>query len=86
MPRVGRGHGHGLGPGEPPHLALVELVEVRKIQALDQAAMSGQEISPWARVIPVRCLGSVSLSWITDSMNSGYDGIVMMGCQRGEDY
>ena len=54
--------------------------------ALDQAAMSGQEISQWARVIPVRCLGSVSLSWITDSLNSGFDGIVLMGCQRGEDY
>jgi len=48
--------------------------------------MSGQEISPWARVIPVRCLGSVSLSWINDSMNSGYDGVVMMGCKRGDDY
>ena len=54
--------------------------------ALDQAAISGQEISPWARVIPVRCLGSVSLSWITDSMNSGWDGVVLMGCQRGDDY
>jgi len=54
--------------------------------ALDQAAMSGQEISPWARVIPVRCLGSVSLSWITDAMNSGWDGIVLMGCQKGDDY
>lgn len=54
--------------------------------ALDQAAMSGQEISPWARVIPVRCLGSVSLSWITDSMNSGYDGVVLMGCRRDENY
>ena len=54
--------------------------------ALDQAAMSGQEISPWARVIPIRCLGSTSLSWVTDSLNSGYDGIIMMGCKRGDDY
>jgi quinone-modifying oxidoreductase subunit QmoB len=54
--------------------------------ALDQAAMSGKEMSPWARVIPVRCLGSVSMSWITDSMNSGYDGVVLMGCRRDSDY
>jgi len=54
--------------------------------ALDQAAISGQEISPWARVIPVRCLGSVSLSWVTDSLNNGFDGIIMMGCKRGDDY
>ncbi|WP_133512898.1 hydrogenase iron-sulfur subunit [Candidatus Thiosymbion oneisti] len=53
-----------------------------------QAANSGAELelSPWARVIPVRCLGSVSLSWITDALNSGYDGIVLMGCRRDDDY
>jgi quinone-modifying oxidoreductase subunit QmoB len=54
--------------------------------ALDQASMAGKEISPWARVIPVRCLGSVSLSWITDSLNSGYDAVLMMGCRRDADY
>jgi len=47
---------------------------------------SGIEISPFARVIPVRCLGSVSLSWITDALNSGFDGIVLMGCRRDDDY
>ncbi len=70
---------------EKPRI-LVMACENDAYPALDQAAMSGQEISPWARVIPVRCLGSVSLSWVTDAMNSGYDGIIMMGCQRGEDY
>ena len=54
--------------------------------ALDMAAQSGGQISPFARVIPVRCLGSVSLSWITDALNSGYDGIVLMGCRRDDDY
>ena len=70
---------------EKPRI-LVMACENDAYPALDQAAMSGQEISPWARIVPVRCLGSVSLSWVTDAMNSGYDGIVMMGCQRGEDY
>ena len=70
---------------EKPRI-LVLACENDAYPALDQAAMSGQEISPWARIIPVRCLGSVSLSWVTDAMNSGYDGIVMMGCQRGADY
>jgi len=54
--------------------------------ALDMAAQAGEELSPWARVIPVRCLGSVSLSWVTDALNSGYDGIVLMGCRRDDDY
>jgi quinone-modifying oxidoreductase subunit QmoB len=70
---------------EKPRI-LVMACENDAYPALDQAAMSGEEISPWARVVPVRCLGSVSLSWVTDAMNSGYDGIVMMGCQRGDDY
>jgi len=54
--------------------------------ALDMAAMAGEEVTPFARVIPVRCLGSVSLSWVTDALNSGYDGIVLMGCRRDDDY
>lgn len=70
---------------EKPRI-LVLACENDAYPALDQAAMSGEEISPWARVIPVRCLGSISLSWITDSLNSGFDGIVLMGCQRGDDY
>ena len=70
---------------EKPRI-LVLACENDAYPALDQAALSGQEMTPFARVIPVRCLGSVSLSWITDSLNSGYDGVVLMGCQRGEDY
>ncbi len=70
---------------EKPRI-LVLACENDAYPALDQAAMSGQEISPWARVIPVRCLGSTSLSWVTDALNNGYDGIIMMGCKRGDDY
>jgi quinone-modifying oxidoreductase subunit QmoB len=54
--------------------------------ALDMAAQNKIEYSAFTRVIPVRCLGSVSLSWITDSMNSGFDGIMLMGCPSGDDY
>jgi len=54
--------------------------------ALDMAAQAGEHITPFVRVIPVRCLGSVSLSWVTDALNSGYDGIVLMGCRRDDDY
>ena len=38
------------------------------------------------RAIPVRCLGSVNAIWITDALNSGYDGVMMMGCKKGDDY
>lgn len=70
---------------EKPRI-LVLACENDAYPALDQAAMSGQEVSAWARVIPVRCLGSVSLSWVTDSLNNGFDGIILMGCQKGDDY
>ena len=54
--------------------------------ALDMAAQNGNHYSQFARVVPVRCLGSVNTIWITDALNSGYDGIILMGCQKGENY
>jgi quinone-modifying oxidoreductase subunit QmoB len=54
--------------------------------ALDMAAMSGQKWSSYVRVVPVRCLGSVNTIWITDALNSGYDGVMLMGCQKGDNY
>ena len=54
--------------------------------ALDMAGMSRTVYSAFVRVIPVRCLGSVNTIWITDALNSGYDGVMMMGCKHGDDY
>ena len=70
---------------EKPRI-LVLACENDAYPALDMAAQNGVEYSAFARVIPVRCLGSTSLVWITDALNSGYDGIILMGCQKGEDY
>ncbi len=54
--------------------------------ALDMAGVSRTTYSAFVRVIPVRCLGSVNTIWITDALNSGYDGVMMMGCKKGDDY
>ena len=54
--------------------------------ALDMAARNQKHFSPIARIVPVRCLGSVNSIWVTDALNSGYDGVMLMGCKRGEDY
>ncbi len=54
--------------------------------ALDMAGLQRMSYSAFVRVIPVRCLGSVNTIWITDALNSGYDGVMMMGCKRGDDY
>jgi quinone-modifying oxidoreductase subunit QmoB len=54
--------------------------------ALDMAGLSRIVYSAFVRIIPVRCLGSVNTIWITDALNSGYDGVMMMGCKKGDDY
>ncbi|MFZ5508790.1 MAG: FAD-dependent oxidoreductase [Pseudomonadota bacterium] len=54
--------------------------------ALDMAALQRHVYSAFVRVIPVRCLGSVNTIWITDALNSGYDGVMLMGCKHGDDY
>jgi quinone-modifying oxidoreductase subunit QmoB len=54
--------------------------------ALDMAGLQRRVYSAYVRAIPVRCLGSVNTIWITDALNSGYDGIMMMGCKKGDDY
>jgi quinone-modifying oxidoreductase subunit QmoB len=71
---------------EKPRI-LVLACENDAYPALDMAAATGKiEITPFARVIPVRCLGSVSTIWIQEALDSGFDGIVLMGCKKGADY
>ena len=54
--------------------------------ALDMAAHHRIEYTPFVRIIPIRCLGSVNLVWITDALSAGFDGVLLMGCNKGEDY
>ncbi len=54
--------------------------------AMDMAAMRNKPWSPYVRIIPVRCLGSVNAIWVSDAMSKGYDGVMMMGCKYGDDY
>ncbi len=70
---------------EKPRI-LVLACENDAYPALDMAGMNRVQYSAFARVIPVRCLGSVNTIWVTDALNSGYDGVILMGCQKGENY
>ena len=54
--------------------------------ALDMAAQRHETWSPYVRIIPVRCLGSVNAIWISDAMSKGYDGVMLLGCKYGDDY
>ncbi len=70
---------------EKPRI-LVLACENDAYPALDMAARNRIEYSAFSRIIPVRCLGSLNNIWITDALNNGYDGVVLMGCQKGADY
>jgi quinone-modifying oxidoreductase subunit QmoB len=70
---------------EKPRI-LVLACENDAYPALDMAGMQKNCYSAFVRVIPVRCLGSLNTIWITDALNAGFDGIMMMGCKHGDDY
>ena len=70
---------------EKPRI-LVLACENDAYPALDQAGMNGVEYNPYVRVIPVRCLGSINSSLVIDAVTSGYDGVMLMGCPKGENY
>jgi len=70
---------------EKPRI-LVLACENDAYPALDMAGINRHQYSPFIRVVPVRCLGSVSMLWVSTALESGYDGIMLMGCKSGDDY
>lgn len=54
--------------------------------SMDTIARKKVHFTPHARIIPVRCLGSLNISWIADSLSAGFDGVIMFGCKYGDDY
>jgi quinone-modifying oxidoreductase, subunit QmoB len=54
--------------------------------ALDMAGMRRNKMSHMVRVVPVRCLGSVNMSWVRDLLSAGMDGAMLLGCKYGDDY
>jgi quinone-modifying oxidoreductase subunit QmoB len=65
---------------------LVFMCENDAIPALDMAGVKRLQYTPYIRVVPVRCLGSVNLVWISDALSAGIDGILLIGCKYGDDY
>jgi quinone-modifying oxidoreductase subunit QmoB len=70
---------------EKPRI-LVLACENDAYPALDMAGHARRSYSAFVRVIPVRCLGSVNTIWITDALNGGWDGVMLLGCRKGDDY
>ena len=72
-------------PAEKPRI-LVLACENDAYPAMDMAGINREQVSPYMRVIPVRCLGSVTLLWVKTALEKGYDGIMLLGCKSGDDY
>ncbi|MDP3048354.1 MAG: hydrogenase iron-sulfur subunit [Thermodesulfovibrionales bacterium] len=66
--------------------AIVFACENDAYPALDMAGLHRLSYNPFIRVIPLRCIGSMNLVWVADALSKGIDGILLMGCQYGEDY
>ncbi|RJP70088.1 MAG: hydrogenase iron-sulfur subunit [Candidatus Abyssobacteria bacterium SURF_17] len=54
--------------------------------AFDTAGFKRLQYSPFVRIIPVRCLGSVNVIWINEALAKGFDGVMLFGCKYGDDY
>lgn len=70
---------------EKPRVLLF-VCENDALPALEMAARKGLKINPYVRILPVRCLGSINRVWVSDALSKGYDGILQIGCQPGDDY
>ncbi len=70
---------------EKPRI-LVLACENDAYPALDMLGFRHMKFNPWMRVIPMRCLGSMNLVFIADSLSKGIDGVLLLGCQHGENY
>ena len=70
---------------EKPRI-LAFLCENDAFPALDVVGQHRLKVNPYVRVIPVRCLGSVNVVWISEAVSAGYDGVILIGCKYGDDY
>jgi quinone-modifying oxidoreductase subunit QmoB len=70
---------------EKPRMVAL-MCENDALPALDDAAALRKGWNPWTRIIPVRCLGAVNVVWIADALSRGIDGVILIGCKKGDDY
>jgi quinone-modifying oxidoreductase subunit QmoB len=69
---------------KPRMLAFV--CENDAMPALDMAGVMRLQYNAMIRIIPLRCLGSMNAVWVGDALASGFDGVLLMGCRKGDEY
>ncbi len=70
---------------EKPRVVIF-MCENDALPALDIAGAKRMKYDPSARVIPLRCLGSMNIVWIADALSRGVDGVMLVGCKYGDEY
>ncbi len=56
------------------------------LPAVDMVGFRRLQYNAMVRMIPLRCLGSINTVWIGDALASGFDGVILLGCKKGDDY
>ena len=69
---------------KPRMLAFV--CENDAMPAIDMAGIMRLQYNSMVRIIPLRCLGSMNAVWVGDALASGFDGVLLIGCKKGDDY
>ncbi len=70
---------------EKPRI-LAFVCENDALPSVDMAGIKRLKYNSMVRIIPLRCLGSMNTVWISDALASGFDGVILIGCKKGDDY
>jgi quinone-modifying oxidoreductase subunit QmoB len=71
---------------DAPFRILGLICENDAMPALDAAALHKLRLDPRVRFVPLRCLGSFNMVWVSDALSRGVDGLLLLGCKSGDDY
>jgi quinone-modifying oxidoreductase subunit QmoB len=70
---------------EKPRI-LAFVCENDALPSVDMVGMMRLQYNSMIRIIPLRCLGSMNAVWVGDALASGFDGVLLIGCKKGDDY
>lgn len=70
---------------EKPRI-LAFICENDALPAVDMVGEMRLKYNSMVRMIPLRCLGSMNSVWVGDALASGFDGVLLIGCKKGDDY
>jgi len=70
---------------EKPRI-LAFVCENDAMPSIDMAGYKRLQYNSMIRIIPLRCLGSMNAVWVSDALARGFDGVLLIGCKKGDDY